>query len=184
AYLGQLLHVYEALEDVAIGFKGHATMGPFYTPELFRYEAIAKDLAWYTDATIEPMSSATAYADRIRTAPMHAFVAHHWLRYLGYVLGQDILNKLVTKAYGPEAARAFYAFPDIPDPKAYLGGYHAKMNGLDLTDAQRAEVVDEGNRAFALQIGLTEELARAFGIGEATETETDALLDDLKAQHP
>jgi heme oxygenase len=187
SYLGQLRVVYEALEDAAASFKDAPEMGRFYTPELFRLESVSKDLAWfgYDDGPILP--SANDYADRIRvvagTEP-HRYVAHHWLRYLGYVLGQDILKKLVTKAYGPDAARAFYAFPDIAEPKAYLGEYHQKMNSLTLDDEQRAAVVDEGNRAFALQIALTEELAGVFGIGTATAHETEALLDDLKAQHP
>lgn len=187
SYLTQLRIVYEALEDVATSLKDDAEFGRFYTPELFRLEAISKDLLWYTTDDLPVLPSAHAYADRIRSVAStepHRFVAHHWLRYLGYVLGQDILNKLVTKAYGPDAARAFYAFPDIPDPKAYLGAYHQKMNTLTLDDEQRAAVVDEGNRAFALQIDLTEELASAFGIGTATREETEALLDDLKAEHP
>jgi hypothetical protein len=58
------------------------------------------------------------------------------------------------------------------------------MNALPLSSDQKREVVAEGYRAFALQKELTEELAADFSIGDATEAETDLLLDELKADHP
>lgn len=191
AYLGRLWYVYEALESSAAALREHQTLGWVYTPELFRLDKLGEDVAAYTGADwqqrITPTPATKAYADRVRDVAQsepHRFVAHHWLRYLGYVLGQDILNKLVTKAYGAEAARAFYSFPAIDDPRAYLGRYHEKMNAMPLDEEQRAAVVDEGNRAFALQIDVTEELAADFGIGDATKEETEQLLDELKAEHP
>lgn len=192
AYLGRLWYVYEALEDVATSFAADDPMARFNTPELFRLESLGRDVAAYAGPSwrqlIGPSPAAKAYADRIREiaqpTQQHRFVAHHWLRYLGYVLGQDILNRLTIKAYGEDAARDFYAFPAIAEPKAYLREYHVKMNTLPLDDAQKAEVVDEGNRAFALQIDLTTELADDFGIGDPDAAETDEIMDKLAAEHP
>lgn len=189
AYLGRLWYVYEALEDAATSAPADDPMSRFNTPELFRLERLGRDVAAYAGADwkqkITPSPATKAYADRIREiAGTPRLVAHHWLRYLGYVLGQDILNRLTIKAYGEDAARDFYAFPDIADPKGYLRQYHGKMNTLPLTDAQKAEIVDEGNRAFALQKELTEELAADFGIGATSEDETNRLMEDLAAEHP
>jgi heme oxygenase (biliverdin-producing, ferredoxin) len=192
AYLGRLWYVYEALEDASSSFPADDPMSRFTTPELFRLTRLGRDVAAYAgpdwQQTITPSPATKAYADRIREvaqpASQHRLVAHHWLRYLGYVLGQDILNKLVTKAYGEDAPREFYAFPDIEDPKIALRQYHGKLNTLPLTDEQKQDVVDEGNRAFALQKALTEELAADFGIGDVTEDETDAIVEKLKDEHP
>lgn len=189
AYLGRLYYVYEALEGAARTLTGDAAW--MHTPELYRLEKLDKDLRfWAGDdwrTKITPTPATKAYADRVREvaeAAPHTFVAHHWLRYLGYVLGQELLRKLVRK-YGVEnEGMAFYDFPDIDDPKAYLGGYHAKMNAMPLDEAGKREVVAEGYRAFALQKELTEELAADFGVGEATQEETEQLLEDLAAEHP
>lgn len=190
AYLGRLFYVYEALEGAARGLTGDAAW--MDTPELYRLEKLEEDLRFWAGndwrAKITPTPATKAYADRVRevaeTAP-HTFVAHHWLRYLGYVLGQELLRKLVRKAYGvADEGMAFYDFPAIEDPKVYLREYHAKMNGITLDEAAKREVVAEGFRAFALQKELTEELAADFGVGVATEGETEQLLDELKAEHP
>jgi len=191
AYLGRLSHVYDALEETAEVIREDPNAGPLYAPELFRCEGLEKDLAglvgpeWRT--ALPPTPAADAYASRIREiASEHppSWVAHQWLRYLGYVLGQELIRGLLRKAYGPDVPVAFYDYPEIADPKEYLRGYHARMNAMQLSDEDVARVVAEGHRAFQLQINLTDELARDYAIGDVSEAETDALLDDLKAQHP
>jgi heme oxygenase len=192
AYLGRLWYVYEALEEVSEQLRSDDRVGPIVDPVLYRKDNIEKDLIAFAGPdwrqTIGESPASKAYAGRIRevaeTCPP-AFVAHQWLRYLGYVLGQEILRKLVSKSYGVgEEAMNFYSFPDIADPKEYLRGYHAKMNGMPLSDAEVEQVVAEGNCGFQLQIDLTDELAAEFGIGEATQQETDELLKKLAAEHP
>lgn len=192
AYLGRLWYVYDALEEAAESLRDDPNVGQLHSPELHRRDALERDLRFYVGddwrSTIGESPAAKAYAARIRevaaTFPP-AFAPHHWLRYLGYVLGQEILRKLVAKSYGvgPEGMN-FYDFPEIDDPKAYLGGYHKRMNAIPVDEEGTTRVVEEGNRAFQLQIDLTSELAAEFGIGEATEAETDALLNKLAAEHP
>ena len=191
SYLGRLFHVYVALEEAAEQLRDDPRVGPIYSPELFRVEGLNKDLTalagpdWREQLPITPATE--AYAGRIRAIATEfppAYVAHHWLRYMGYVLGQELIRGMLRKAYGPDVPVAFYDYPDIDDPKQYLRGYHARMNGMDLSADEVARVVDEGNRAFQLQIDLTDELAREFGIGDADEAETDQLLEELKEQHP
>jgi heme oxygenase len=192
AYLGNLWYVYEALEDEAERLKDDAEVGRLYSPELFRRDALDADLRFFAGddwrATFPGSASSKAYAARIREAATQfppAYAPHHWLRYLGYVLGQDLLRKLVGKAYGVgEEGMNFYAFPGIADPREYLRGYHARMNAIPLDEAGVERVVEEGVRAFQLQIDLTEEMAADFGIATPDEEETGKILDDLAAQHP
>jgi len=190
AYLGRLAPVYDALEDAAEELRSHPIVGPIYSPELFRREGLDKDLTALVGPDwrerIPATAASQAYADRIREIAREfppAYVAHHWLRYLGYVLGQELIRNLLAKAYGPNVAVEFYSYPDIAEPKEYLRGYHARMNAMTLGDDGVARVVAEGSVAFQLQIDLTDELAAEFGIGAASEAETDQLMDDLKAQH-
>lgn len=191
AYLGRLSYVYDALEETAEVIRQDSNVGPLYSPELFRREGLEKDLTALVGPgwrqTIPSTPASDAYAARIREIAVEhppSWVAHQWLRYLGYVLGQGLIRGLLSKAYGPDVPVAFYDFPDIAEPKEYLGGYHARMNAMKLSDDDVARVVAEGERAFQLQIDLTDELAREFGIGDVSEAETDELMDDLKAQHP
>jgi heme oxygenase len=192
AYLGRLYFVYEALEDAAERLKADDAVGALYSPELFRREGLDKDLRFYAGedwrSTITPSPASKAYAARITEVAADftpAYAPHHWLRYLGYLLGQELLRKLVNKAYGVgEEGMNFYAFPDIDDPKTYLRGYHARMNAIPVDDEGTRRVVEEGNRAFQLQIDLTSELAADFGVATPDEDETTKIVDDLAAQHP
>lgn len=192
AYLANLWYVYEALEEENERLKDNAEVGQLYSPELFRRAGLEADLKFFVGedwrATYPGSPAAKAYAERIREVASSfppAYAPHHWLRTLGYLLGQDLLRKLVGKAYGiGEEGMNFYSFPDIEDPKVYLRGYHARMNAVPVDEDGLARVVEEGNRAFQLQIDLTEELAAEFGISTPTSEEADALVDDLAKQHP
>jgi heme oxygenase len=192
AYLGRLHGVYEALERSAASLKDHPVLGRFYTPELSRLSKLEEDLAYWVGPDwrqqITPTPASKAYADRVievAETTSSSFVAHHWLRYLGYVLGQDLLRKLVRKSYGVESeGMAFYDFPDIDDPKAYLLAYHEKMNSMPLSLDDKRAVIEEGYIAFKLQKELTEELAADFGVGDVSAEETERLMDELNAEHP
>ena len=186
-YLSRLLPVYAALEETAAALADDPALGTLYAPELFRSEGLRADIAVFAPGSdlAQETPASKAYAERIReVAGTPGWIAHQWLRYLGYVMGQELLRNLTRKSFGDDATLAFYDFPEIGVPIEYLRGYHGKMNAIPLTPEQKMEVVDEGYRAFQLNIGLTEELAADFGIGTASESETDELLDDLKAQHP
>jgi heme oxygenase len=162
------------------------------SPELHRSAAIDRDMRFFIGSdwqdTVKPSPATEAYVDRIawtgRELPP-AFVAHQWLRYLGNVLAQRILLRIMERAYGLTGdGTAFYRFDDIADPRAYLGAYHARMNSMPLDADTRAAVVEEGNRAFSLQIAFTDELASDLGIVGPDEEEAERILSELAAEHP
>lgn len=192
AYLGRLSFVYEAIEEADEALRGDPVVGRMHSPELHRRTAIARDLEFFAGPGwregLKPSAATECYVERIRWARTEfppAYVAHQWLRYLGNVLAQPILQRIMRKTYGlDEEGMDFYRFPRIPDPKAYLGEYHARMNSMPLGEEHKQKVVDEGSLAFQLQIDLTDELAAEFGITGPSEEEADRLLRSLAAEHP
>jgi heme oxygenase len=191
-YLAQLSFVYSALEDVDWALKDDDVVGRMFSPELHRHESIDADMTFFAGegwrSKVEPSPATQRYVERLRWAQEEcppAFVSHQWLRYLGNVLGQHVLHRIMRKAYGltSDEGMRFYVYDKIADPKAYLGEYHARMNSMPLDDATKRIVVEEGNKAFQLQIELSDELGARFGIGEIDAEETEKILSDLAAEH-
>ena len=52
----------------------------------------------------------------------------------------------------------FYKFEDINDTKDYITNQYLRLNQLDLTPAEKDEIVDEANLVFELNIGILQEL--------------------------
>lgn len=195
AYAGWMARqwfVYSALEEVDTRLRDDPLLGTMYSPELHRAKSLEADLTyWIGDdwrSQVNESPAAKAYAERIREVGEQfppGYIAHQWLRYLGNVLGQEMLRRLVTKTFGEtNEGLSFYEFPDVPDPKAYLGAYHARMNSIPLDDEAKDRVAEEGTRAFQLNIDLTDELASDFGISASSEDETDKVLKEARDAHP
>ena len=184
--------VYTALEDAGERLRHDPVVGRMYAPELLRVGRLESDLDVFTGGSWRdaggPSEVTQAYVERIREVAATwppGWVAHQWLRYMGNLGGQEILRRLVRQAYDVgEEAMAFHRYPDVDDPKAFLGGYHARMDSMPLDDETKARVAAEGGRAFQLNIDLTEELAHDFDIkpppGPAS-AEYEALSKDKAA---
>jgi heme oxygenase len=191
-YLGRLGYIYEALEDADEALREDRIVGRMYSPELHRRGAIERDMTFFAGPDwrerVVPSPATIQYVERIQLVQKEfppGFVAHQWLRYLGNVLAQPVLQRIVRKAYGLEdQGMDFVRYPDVADPRAYLGEYHARMNSMPLDEAGVTAVVDEANRAWALQISFTDELAIDFGIVGPGEEETEKFLQELAADHP
>ena len=53
---------------------------------------------------------------------------------------------------------AFYQFDGIKATKPFIEEWYAELNRLELSDAQKQAIVDEGNLVFALNIEVFDEL--------------------------
>lgn len=190
-YLGRLSFVYEALEEADDSLRDHPLVGVMHSPELHRSDSISKDMTffagsdWRDTRTLAPTTK--DYVERIRwcanDAPP-AFVAHQWLRYLGNVLAQPVLLRIMERAYGlTDEGTAFYRYP-VGDSRAYLRSYHERMNSMPLDEDQRNSVIEEGSRAFQHQIDFVDELASDLGITGPSEEEAERILAELAEQHP
>ena len=72
---------------------------------------------------------------------------------------------------------AFYVFDKIPNAKDFISEWYTRLNGLDLTDEQKVEIVDEANRVFALNIGVFQELE-----GSAVKAMMSLAFNSLKSK--
>jgi heme oxygenase len=146
----QQFFVYEAVEAAAERYADDPVAGPFVFPELARLPAIAADLAFLMGPTwrsgIEPLPATRAYVDRIETAAAWpgGYIAHAYTRYLGDLSGGQAFGKAARGNYGFDGAGAsFYDFPDIKSPKAFKEGYRARLDAVDLSEADRDRIVEE-----------------------------------------
>lgn len=191
-WLGRQARVYAALEEADEALRSHPVVGRMYSPELHRTAAIDRDLTFLAGPDwrerIKPSQATDAYVERIRWTVRElppAYAAHQWLRYLGNVLAQEVLQRILGKAYGLTGPGTdFYRFPDVADPRGYLAAYHERLNSMPLDEETRRLVIEEGSRAFGLTIDLSDELAAEFGITGPSEEEADALLRKLAEEHP
>lgn len=152
--LTQYVYIYEALEDVAAGFRTHPNpiTEPFILEGLDRLDAIKADLAELGGPTDDQPLVATAdYAAAIRataSAP-ERFLAHHYLRYLGDLSGGQAVAALVARHYGvPAEALSMYRFEALPKPKVFKDSYRGLLDAAPLTEAQRDALVDEALTGF------------------------------------
>lgn len=167
----QHLEIYRAMESVASRIDEHPIAGAIIDPALNRSEAIERDLEYYLGENWADfrviLDSTAAYVARIVTtlqAP-HRFVAHHYTRYLGDLSGGQAIARLAARHYGLTEASAgllFYHFPEIAKPKLYKDAYRAALNSLDLSEAERTELIAESIEVFRLNTRVFAELDRTY----------------------
>ncbi len=157
--LADLHHVYRHLEAGLVAHRYTVLLQPLYLPELFREQALARDLGFLAHAdwryTLAPSAAAQRYAARLRAlsqGPAALLAAHAYTRYLGDLSGGQILRRVAARALGltGQDGLSFYDFPQIPDLAAYKQAFRERLDALPLTLAEQAELPAEANRAFAL----------------------------------
>jgi heme oxygenase len=94
-----------------------------------------------------------------------------------------MMGGMATKSLKLEDGQgiAFYRFDDIPNPKDFIEGWYANLNSLDLTEAQKQAIVDEGNEVFRLNIDILEEL-EGNGVLTAFKFALDSLWTSIKSK--
>ncbi|CAI9413944.1 biliverdin-producing heme oxygenase [Nocardioides sp. T2.26MG-1] len=162
-YLLRLRAVYDALESALHEHADHPVVAAVHDPALGRLAAIDADLDhWLPDGPRSTDSAAAAaYCSRIHEAAATPalLVAHHYTRYLGDLSGGQVIGRLLEHAYGLGGrGRALYAFPEVAAPPRYRRDYRARLDGLDLSPADRDRVVAEVPVAFGLNRALLGEL--------------------------
>lgn len=163
AYTGQLWFVYEALERVV-----RDVDTPVGDPRLERHNAIESDLAeligsqWRDEIRILPATA--RYVARLEAADaLPAVVAHHYVRYLGDVSGGQVIAARLSALYGiGTEALSFYDFSAVGKISPYRAAYRAILDEIELTDAERAELIAEAREAFALNSGVFAALSEIF----------------------
>ncbi|MEV4125290.1 biliverdin-producing heme oxygenase [Nocardia sp. NPDC049707] len=171
-YTAQLWFIYRALEDHWNALADDPIAGPFIRPELARTTELERDLAHLigTDwrAALQALPATAAYAARIDECAREwpaGYIAHHYTRYLGDLSGGQVIRgtaeKLWNLPHRGDGVR-FYVFDALGNPAAFKREYRGLLDQLPLDDLERRRVLDEGQRAFALNTAVFAELAAEF----------------------
>ena len=161
-----LYFVYEAMEECFEASTDESVRALDY-PELRRVAALEEDMAYYFGENwrteVRPSLATKAYVARVREVAEEQpelLVAHMYTRYLGDLFGGQMMGGMARKSLELERDRGtrFYEFDDISDTKGFIEAWYAKLNTLELSEAQKQAIVDEGNLVFTLNIGLFDEL--------------------------
>ena len=171
-YTEQLLFVYRALETSAEALADDAVAGPFIRPELFRVAEIERDLAHMRGAdwleTVHALPSTLAYTARIEECARTwtaGYVAHHYTRYLGDLAGGQIIRGTAEKTWGfahrGDGVR-FYVFENVSNPAEFKRDYHSLLDAIAVDEPERQRVIEECNRAYALNRAVFRDLGEEF----------------------
>ncbi len=167
ALAGQQYFVYQALEAVGATFRDDPQIGAFIDPELARVAAIEADLDFLDPGWrehLQPLPATTAYVARIHGLadwPV-GYLAHHYTRYLGDLSGGQVIRTMLQRHYGlGEEGLGFYLFPGIAKPKVFKDEYRARLDAVELDDAELSRVLEEANAAFRCNQALFVELDAA-----------------------
>lgn len=171
-YTEQLWFVYEALETEAGRLASDPVAGPFIQPELFRLDALERDLAhlrgpgWRTGVSALPATE--AYAERVRECAERwpaGYIAHHYTRYLGDLSGGQIIRDRAERTWGFEKKGdgvRFYVFEEIGNPAAFKRGYRERLDAVRVDDLEKQRIVAECKKAFALNTAVFRALGEEF----------------------
>jgi heme oxygenase len=163
--LRNLLPVYRTLEEELAKHASSPLLGPIVRGELERAEAIEADLQHLALLRSEPvLPEAVSYANAIRQASAgdgSRLIAHAYVRYLGDLSGGQILKRLLARTLDlPPATLSFFDFPGIGDIAAFKAQYRAAIDQVGDEIEDFGAAVEEGARAFRLNIDLSVALQR------------------------
>jgi heme oxygenase len=157
-----LLPAYQALEAGLEQHRDTPALAALANYRLDRATALAADLTALCGgsfAGVPLLPAGEAYAQRIADCAEGdgaRLIAHAYTRYLGDLSGGQILKRLLAKKPGllPEEL-SFYDFPTHPDLAALKAEYRQALDDAGALLADQQEVIDEGSRAFQLNIDLS-----------------------------
>ncbi|NKX56441.1 biliverdin-producing heme oxygenase [Arthrobacter mobilis] len=171
--LVQYAYIYEALEAGSRALRRNA--GPdlraLLDVRLDRMPSLRSDLklllpVYGVRVPRERLAATREYVARLEQAAAGsrpAFLAHHYLRYLGDLSGGRIMGQLVGRHYDvPPEMLSMWRFNGIGKPKPYKDGYRAALNAVMASPAEQQVFIDEVARGFGLNRALFEELDRRY----------------------
>lgn len=94
-------------------------------------------------------------------------MAHAYTRYLGDLSGGQVLGKITQKSLGLSSKEglSFFSFPGVTSPNRFKQLYRSRMNSIELTEEERAAVLEEAVAAFEFNIQVRKEgLKRRFTV--------------------
>lgn len=158
AMLGQFWHLYDVLE-LAGDVIGHDPIAAaVLDPVLRRAPLIASDLVALRGLDHRPpppLPATERYLERLAEVAANdavAYVAHHYTRYLGDLSGGQFMGRRLAESLELDVAHGvgWYHFAGIPDVDEYKVEYRRRLDGLGLSDAEEARLINEVLVAYEL----------------------------------
>ncbi|MEQ2279557.1 hypothetical protein AMECASPLE_010741 [Ameca splendens] len=185
--LCSLYEIYKTLEEELDRNSSHPAVAPIYFPqELSRLESLERDLEYFfgqdwKKRVIVPAAT-HRYEQRLRKIGKdnpELLVAHAYTRYLGDLSGGQVLGKITQKSLGLSSKEglSFFSFPGVSSPNRFKQLYRSRMNSVELTEEEKAVVLEEAVAAFELNIQVFDDLQKMLSI----TTETDISKRSLAA---
>ncbi|KAK2833864.1 hypothetical protein Q5P01_017753 [Channa striata] len=176
--LCSLYEIYKALEEELDRNAAHPAVAPIYFPqELARVESLERDLQHFFGSDwrrklIVPAAT-HRYQQRLRQIGKEnpeLLVAHAYTRYLGDLSGGQVLGKITQKSLGLSSKEGllFFSFPGVSSPNRFKQLYRSRMNSVELTEGQRAAVLEEAVSAFELNIQVFDDLQKMLNATAGT----------------
>ena len=165
--IGNFYFVYSAMEEEMERHRQHPILSKIYFQQLNRQRSLEQDLSYYYGANwreqIALSPAGETYVQRIReisTSAPELLIAHSYTRYIGDLSGGQILKGIAQRAMNLSDGEgtAFYEFKDIPNEKEFKATYRQALNELPLDEATTAQIVDEANAAFGMNMKLFQEM--------------------------
>ena len=167
-YLYNLYEVYNAIEVNLEKCKDNKVVKDFVLPEIYRAEAILKDLKFLLGEnlnTMKPLASTRAYVARINeigeTAP-ELLVAHAYTRYLADLFGGRTIYGMVKDLYKiDEEGLNYYKYENLsdgPEMKGFVMNYHNKLNNIELNEEMKERFINEVANSYVYNIAISNEL--------------------------
>ena len=163
-----LWFVYAAMEAAFDAADDPAVKAMDY-PELRRRASLEQDLTYFFGGDgwqkeVQPSPATRAYVKHIESVAkgdaQWLLVAHMYTRYLGDLFGGQMMGGMAQKSLNLEGGQGidFYTFPQIDDNKAFIEQWYSEVNQLELTEEDKAVLVEEANVVFRYNIAIFEEL--------------------------
>lgn len=168
-YLYNLYEVYNAIEINLEKCKDNKVVKDFVLPEIYRAEAILKDLKFLLGEknlnSTKSLASTRAYVARINeigeTAP-ELLVAHAYTRYLADLFGGRTIYGMVKDLYKiDEEGLNYYKYDtlsDGPEMKGFIMNYHNKLNNIELNEEMKEKFINEVANSYVYNIAISNEL--------------------------
>ncbi|MBG0829871.1 biliverdin-producing heme oxygenase [Planomonospora sp. ID67723] len=166
--VAQHYFAYVALDNASRSLAGDPIAAPFVFPELYREEALVRDLetvygsGW--SSRIEPSKPTRTLVARIEqvAAWPGGYIAHHYTRYMGDLSGGQFIRMELEKIYGYGAGGGvdFYRFDAVGSLPRFKNEYRARLDALPVDEAEKQRIIRETKLAYQLNTEVLADLGR------------------------
>lgn len=164
-YIYNLYHIYNAIESNLEKNKGSEYIKDFALPEVYRAEAIMKDVKYLLKDkldSMEPLISTKVFVNRINhigEKNKELLIAHAYTRYLADLFGGRTIYQIVKENYKIDGKGLnYYIFHEINDLKNFVMDYHEKLNNIKFDETLKKDFINEISISYIYNISISNEL--------------------------